>query len=158
MRALTWLGNNRTWYVHTIVVALFVGLLPGALLGGGAAAAAIVAQGIKRSVRRRRPDAALLGFEASSQNPDRYSFPSGHACGAVGGAIAVAFVSPTVGLVFGALAVGVSFSRLYLGAHYPLDVLVGVVVGALTGWAAAVIILWIWPALVDLLGLPATVF
>jgi undecaprenyl-diphosphatase len=156
MRAFTWLGNHQIWWAHTAAVALFVGLLPAALLGGGSGAAAVVAQGIKRSVRRRRPDAALLGFEASSENPDRFSFPSGHTCGAFGGAVALAFVSPPVAAAFGVLAVGIAFSRMYLGAHYPLDVAVGALVGVVSGWVSAHVILAIWPELVETLALPAS--
>ena len=157
MRAFTFLGNHQTWWAHTAAVAFFVGLLPAALLGGGSGAAAIVAQAIKRTVRRRRPDVGLVGFEASSENPDVYSFPSGHTCGAVGGAVAVAFASPTVAMVFAGLAICIAFSRMYLGAHYPLDVLFGVLVGILSGWASALVILALWPTLTEALSLPATI-
>lgn len=153
MRALTWLGNHYTWWLHTGLVAWLAGFLPAALLAGGSGAAAVVAQGIKRSVRRRRPDAALWGFEASSENPDRYSFPSGHTSGAFGAAVAVAFVAPAVGLAYLVLALGIAFSRLYLGAHYPLDVAAGVLVGVFSGWATAETIIWAWPDLVASVGL-----
>lgn len=154
MRALTRMGNHGTWWLHTALVGYFFGLLPGALLAGGSGAAALVAQAIKRSVRRRRPDAALLEFEASSENPDKFSFPSGHSSGAFGAAVAVAFAAPVLGLVYGILAIGIAFSRLYLGAHYPLDVAAGVLVGVFSGWVCADLILWAWPTLLTLLGLP----
>jgi undecaprenyl-diphosphatase len=155
MRSLTWLGNHYTWWLHTAAVAFFFGWLSAALLGGGSGAAALVAQAIKRSVRRRRPDVGLLEFQASSANPDKFSFPSGHSSGAFGAAVAVAFVAPMLGLVYGLLAVGIAFSRLYLGAHYPLDVAVGVLVGIFSGWISAEVILWVWPTLLTLLELPA---
>ena len=153
MRGLTWLGNHYTWWMHTAAVAYFFGWLPAALLGGGSGAAALVAQAIKRSVRRRRPNVGLLEFQASSENPDKFSFPSGHSSGAFGAAIAVAFVAPVVGAIYGVLAIGIAFSRLYLGAHYPLDVAAGVLVGIVSGWASAETIIWAWPHLIETLGL-----
>src|SRR5690606_12377773 len=122
MHVFTWLGNSLTWWLHTALVWWLAGPVAGALLGGGSGAAALVAQAFKRSIRRRRPSVTLVGFQARARNPDRYSFPSGHTCGAVGGAIAVAFVSPLLAAIYGGLAVFIAISRMYLGAHYPLDV------------------------------------
>lgn len=147
MHAFTWLGNSLTWWLHTILVYWIAGLVPAALLGGGSGAAALVAQAFKRSIRRRRPSVTLVGFQARARNPDRYSFPSGHTCGAVGGAVAVAFASPPLAIAYGVLAVFIAISRMYLGAHYPLDVLGGAAIGAVSGWVSAEVILWSWPTL-----------
>ena len=49
MRALTWLGNHYTWWMHTALVAYLFGWLEAALLAGGSGAAAVVAQAIKRA-------------------------------------------------------------------------------------------------------------
>ncbi len=150
MRLATWLGNSLTWWLHTAVVWVIFGFEEAAFLGGGSGAAAVVAQGFKRSIRRRRPNVGLEGFEASARNPDVYSFPSGHTCGAVGGAVAVSFVSPMLGSIYGVLAGFIAFSRIYLGAHYPFDVLGGALIGAVSGWATAELLMRILPELVAL--------
>ncbi len=60
-----------------------------------------------------------------------YSFPSNHVTLAVAAAVALLFAARRTGLVAVGLALLVAFSRLYLGAHYPHDVLAGAVLGAL---------------------------
>lgn len=71
------------------------------------------------------------------------SFPSGHLVTVLTlwGTLAVARVVPWLAVVVIALLVGLA--RLYLGAHYPGDVLGGVVVGALV----LAVALWLWPRL-----------
>ncbi len=62
-----------------------------------------------------------------------YSFPSGHAQGSASSlsAIALYLKNRTVSLLSGILIFLVGFSRLYLGVHYPKDVLAGIILGIL---------------------------
>lgn len=67
-----------------------------------------------------------------------YSFPSDHAVMAGAVAAALWLVDRRLGLIATAVAVVMAFARVYIGAHYPRDVLVGLAVGAgvaLLGWA-----------------------
>lgn len=72
------------------------------------------------------------------QRPDTYSFPSGHAMSAmvVFGSIATVIIAlrpklkPFVMACAGILIAGIGVSRVYLGAHWPMDVL--------AGWASGV--------------------
>ncbi|WP_197686832.1 phosphatase PAP2 family protein [Rhodococcus qingshengii] len=100
-----------------------------------AVSAYLVNDGIKWLVSEQRPCYALPGTFLLEPCPpiDDYSFPSNHA--AVAAAMAAAFflVDRRLGLVTTAAAVIMGFSRVYVGAHYPHDVAVGLLVGAVVG-------------------------
>ncbi len=77
----------------------------------------------------------LIGCPGSS------SFPSGHATNAFAGATLFAsFYGWRVGLPSLAVAGLVAYSRVYVGVHYPFDVLASAMLGAV--WAALVSIAW----------------
>jgi undecaprenyl-diphosphatase len=86
---------------------------------------------IKLVVRRRRPQ--LRGLPALTPTATALSFPSAHASTAFAGALAYSRLGAPAAPLY-ALAAGLSWSRLYLGVHYPSDVLAGAVLG--TGVAA----------------------
>jgi undecaprenyl-diphosphatase len=79
---------------------------------------------------RQRPYEAHHGahvWVARSHDP---SFPSDHASAAYGIAFAVLFFDRIVGALFLAAATLIAAGRVFVGAHYPADVLAGCVVGA----------------------------
>jgi membrane-associated phospholipid phosphatase len=85
---------------------------------------------IKQVVGRRRPE--LPGLPALTATPTDLSFPSAHASTAFAGArLYTRLGLPAVPMY--ALATGLALSRLYLGVHYPSDVLVGATLGTLAG-------------------------
>ena len=61
--------------------------------------------------------------------PKQYSFPSGHATTAFAPATAIWLKNHKLGVPVLVLAVIIGFSRIYVGVHYPLDVLGGVILG-----------------------------
>jgi undecaprenyl-diphosphatase len=81
---------------------------------------------IKLVVRRRRPQ--LRGLPALTPTATALSFPSAHASTAFAGALAYSRLGAPAAPLY-ALAVGLSYSRLYLGVHYPSDVLAGALLG-----------------------------
>lgn len=69
---------------------------------------------------------------------DPNSFPSGHTCAAFAAAMVWVRALPWKGGRAAAVtaAVLMGLSRLYVGVHYPSDVLAGAVIGSLCAWAA----------------------
>ena len=90
--------------------------------------ALVVGVVLKPVVDRERPPTPLGSALAATESA---SFPSGHAAGAAAGAYGLSRVSLTGAPVLWSLATLVAISRLYLGAHYPLDVLSGLLIGLL---------------------------
>ena len=143
MRSLTHLGDPASWIVLGLALS-FSG--PGgsryfALIGTAAGFALAVSQLLKRACCRRRPDCSIGGiggFAALAENPDVFSFPSGHT--SVAFAVAAVFAGQPLGALILVLAIGIAISRVYLGAHYPLDVAAGILVGTLCGTAANLLV------------------
>jgi undecaprenyl-diphosphatase len=64
-----------------------------------------------------------------------YSMPSGHAATAFAGAVALAFLWKRAAPLFFLLSTAIAFSRVYVGVHYPGDVLAGAALGTAVGAA-----------------------
>lgn len=93
--------------------------------------------GLKLLVREDRPCQSLhvTPLEACPA-PGDWSFPSNHAAIAAAAAVALLFVSRRLGAVAVVAACVMAASRVWVGAHYPHDVVAGVAVGALVALLA----------------------
>jgi len=141
--SLTCLGDAKSWTIMGIAsLATFTprGIHLGLRLAAATGIATLLSQTLKRSLTRARPDVSIAGFEALAANPDRFSFPSGHTAAAFGVAVAFAGEPWNLGPLALLLAVGIALSRVYLGAHYPLDVGAGATLGVFAGIAARLLV------------------
>jgi len=139
MKMLTYAGETKSWIAHVVVLAMLSGFawrIPLLLAAGGLVATA-TSQLLKRCFRRKRPNKGIPGFTALLEDPDAFSFPSGHSAVAFGAATAVAGANAWVAAPELALALAIGCSRVYLGAHYPADVVAGAVLGVASGALAA---------------------
>lgn len=99
-------------------------------------ATTVVEYPIKHYFRRRRPFIDLVQAISVGRKPGTYSFPSGHSAAAFAGAWLLTRHYPGLAPVWYAVAALTGFSRVYLGAHYPGDVLSGAVAGTVLAEAA----------------------
>jgi undecaprenyl-diphosphatase len=130
--ALSWVGSsggiwialalaiayfrNRPWLVAWTVVFVAV--------------ADLGAWGLKEAIDRPRPRVDHL-----VHLPETGSFPSGHAATSFACAVLLSRVAPRLAPVLFLLAAAIAFSRVYVGVHFPLDVLGGAALGVLVATA-----------------------
>jgi undecaprenyl-diphosphatase len=130
-------AGGAVWIAIALVLAV-VWRRPAIFLGTGAAAllSAVTVTPLQDAIGRHRPPLLLHRLHPLVRVPPHGSFPSGHTTTA----FACAFV--LAGLVdrrdariaFYVLAAAIAFSRLYVGVHFPLDVLGGAVLGTAYGF------------------------
>ena len=85
---------------------------------------------IKNLVARTRPYEVIDGLKLLIEKQSDYSFPSGHTGSSFASAIVLWKELPRkYGVMALIVAVLIAYSRLYVGVHYPSDVLAGVVIG-----------------------------
>lgn len=100
----------------------------------------LVALGVNQllagAVAEPRPYAVLPHTLVLVPRSADYSFPSDHAVMAGAVAVGILVVHRLLGILAAALAVLMAVTRVYVGAHFPLDVTVGLAVGALVALAS----------------------
>lgn len=126
------LGDGPLWGASGAFFLLF-----GNLRSRWAVAAATLAvglsialfKGVKGLIGRPRPFETWSHLPCLLAPPDRFSFPSGHTMTAFAVWSVFSLMIPGAGLFFLPAAVLIGLSRVFLGLHYPTDVLVGALLG-----------------------------
>jgi membrane-associated phospholipid phosphatase len=128
---VTYAGTHGLlWIALGIVVAVWL-RRPSIALAVPAAVllADLTASALKLAPDRRRPEEALDGIDVLVTTPSTAAFPSGHAATSFAAAVVLSLALPALAPAFLVLAAVVSVSRLYVGVHFPLDVIGGAALG-----------------------------
>ena len=88
---------------------------------------------LRDAIDRRRPPLVYPEPEPLVRVPHQPAFPSGHSATAFACATVLAWAGPRLRVPAFVLAAGIAWSRVYVGVHWPLDVLGGAVLGAAVG-------------------------
>jgi undecaprenyl-diphosphatase len=118
------------WRRPTILLAVLAGV----------AIAELSSFGLRDLVGRPRPFRRYALPHPLGHTPRDWSFPSGHATMAFASAAILSYYRPRFAPLFFLLAVAIGFSRVYVGVHYPLDVLGGALLGLLIGGLVIVLL------------------
>jgi len=144
MLAVTTLGEGwvQTAIGLAVVIAAAVKRRDDLRRMGYAALAAYAGSGllsevVKRIADRHRPLLVLFDARVFGVPLFMHSFPSGHATTAFAAAFAWGAYLPRARWALYGLATLVAFSRVYLGVHFPLDVVYGAFLGAVIGLGSA---------------------
>jgi undecaprenyl-diphosphatase len=132
-RLSTFANKGRIWLVLGALLSIRKGpTRRGAIrgLGSMALSSGLVNLVLKRYFGRVRPDLEnLQSHRRLRREPGSLSFPSGHSSSAAAFVTGVAMESPLVGAALAPVALGIGYSRVHVGVHYPGDVVAGLAVG-----------------------------
>lgn len=146
MPVITALGNSGIiWILLALVLLCIPKCRPlGLTVAAALAVDVILCNGIiKPLVARIRPYDINTAVTLIISAPTDYSFPSGHTAASFAAVTALGLKKTKWWIPALVLALLIAFSRLYLYVHYPSDVLAGVVIGVLAGFAGKFIADWI---------------
>jgi undecaprenyl-diphosphatase len=135
LRVVSRVGDGWIWYVAVVCLPWAGGAV------GTSASVRMIGVGIvdlllykiiKRWIARPRPFRTCAGIRECTPSLDEYSFPSGHTLHSVACSLILTAYYPMLGWVVWPLTVLIAVSRVVLGLHYPSDVIVGALIGAIT--------------------------
>lgn len=89
----------------------------------------IIVHSLKMIMSRERPYNIIEQLNTFGIDLSDYSFPSGHTTASFSLATTLALNIPKLSIVVFLLAAIIAISRIYLGVHYPTDVVAGVILG-----------------------------
>ena len=135
--ALSHVGSFGLVWLIAAAVGTVVWRRPEVLLLTTAAVvfADAAALALKLFIERPRPYVRFPEREPLLHTAFDYSLPSGHAATSFAAATVLTRFAPRLGPAFFVLAAAVAWSRVYVGVHYPSDILLGALLGTAIGAA-----------------------
>ena len=144
MKLITHLGDKGLfWILIAVVMLFFKKTRPLGIMAGIALVFSVLINNvlIKPNVGRIRPYEVVDGLKLIIEKQDDPSFPSGHSGASFAAAVVFLVKGPRkIGIPAIIVAALIAFSRLYVGVHYPTDVICGII----TGTFCAIISFMIW--------------
>jgi undecaprenyl-diphosphatase len=129
---LSRMGDGLLWWISGLLF-LIVGTTRtcwAVLAAGGAIGISVsVFILVKKWVGRPRPFEKWCDISSLIVPPDKFSFPSGHTMTAFSVYAVYSSLIPGSGVLFLPIAILLGISRVFLGVHYPTDVVVGALLG-----------------------------
>jgi len=143
---ITSLGNGgAVWIAATIILLCFRKTRKAGILSAIALILSLVVDNLllKNLVARTRPYEVIEGLKILIKKPHDYSFPSGHTGSSFAAAVIFFLTLPKkYGIPAMVLAFLIGLSRLYLGVHYPSDVISGAIIGTVIAFTVYKIYLY----------------
>lgn len=141
---ITTLGDKGYLWIAATVILLIpkktrkIGIISGVALLGSLI---VNNEIIKNLVRRPRPFMTFTELRILIPRPSQFSFPSGHSSSSfAAAAVFYRYLPKKFGVPAMVMACLIAFSRLYIGVHYPTDVLAGAMVGVGLSYAAGILV------------------
>lgn len=115
-------------------------------MAGGLALNGFLTISMKYAIARERPFTSHSSLIYKKTHAESSSFPSGHTSSAFQWATSCVLAKPKWYIAVPAYlyACGIGYSRLYLGVHYPTDIMAGALVGSASAFASYHINNWFW--------------
>ena len=145
IKFITHLGDNGAiWIIFTILLLLFKKTRRAGIYSALALLSSLLINNIilKNLIARTRPYEIFAEVQRLIEIQRYFSFPSGHSASSFASAVAIYLgltkdLKKKIGIALIVLATLISFSRLYVGVHYPLDVFVGIADGILLAFGVS---------------------
>ena len=139
---LSWIGTDGAVFLVAAAVLALLWRRPWllALVLASDLVAQLLSYGLRDWIDRRRPPFVYPEPKPLVHVPHSGSFPSGHATAAFACATVLAWYAPRLAFPAFVLAGAIAWSRVYVGVHWPLDVLGGAALGMLIATALLMLV------------------